>query len=107
MAYCLQMQAAMKKGDALQHPLKANVTYNNSAIFVTNQESVEWDSCYLEVNGITTSTDKFSSNDFAVSAGKTVTISWSDIANDEGQRFNYFQTKPYLIDLDCSVNNQE
>lgn len=103
---CMKLQNAMNKGAALDHPLKANVTYDSNAVYITNTENVEWDQCTATVNESDPSADNFQLDGFVVNAGQTVTIRWADVVNNENTRFDYSQTKPYSIDLDCIVGGQ-
>ncbi len=103
--FCMDMQEAAKKAEALNHPLNAIVTHNDYAVYVTNNETTEWDQCILTVNEADTSAsgDNFESDGFVVKVGQIATIRWANFTNAESQRFDYAHIKPYSLDLDCVV----
>lgn len=104
---CNQLKSSMEKGLELKHPLKAKITYNNYSISITNTENVEWTGCTAELNNIINpSTDTFGANVEDLSPGQTATIRWMDMVNFDNQKYNYYQTKPSSIDLECSVNKE-
>lgn len=106
MGDCMKLQDAMDKGQALQHPLKASVTFDNSAVYITNNEQVEWDQCTATLDEQDPSADNYQSDGFSLNAGQTQTIRWMDFTNAESTRFDYFQTKPQTVTLDCQVGGQ-
>ncbi|HEV2339440.1 MAG TPA: hypothetical protein VGT05_01590 [Patescibacteria group bacterium] len=103
MVDCMKSQDALEKGQATRYPLKAKVTFDNTALYITNQETTEWDQCNAVVNETDPQGDNFQSDGFVVNAGQTESIGWGNFANAEQQRFNNYQTKPATITLDCVV----
>jgi len=103
---CIQMQNAILKGQELQNPLKATITHDSYAVYVKNTEATEWDQCLISLDDENPDKDYFTSDGFIVKPGQTETVPWSSFANFENVRFNYFQTKPTSLDLECVVGGQ-
>ncbi len=103
MVDCMKMQDALEKGNATRYPLKAKLSFNSTALYITNTETQEWDQCTATVNETDPQADNFQSDGFLVKPGQTVSVGWGNFANAEQVRFNSFQTKPQTIDLDCQV----
>lgn len=106
-ASCMDLEDARQKGAALEHPLKATVTFDSLYLYVTNTENNEWKDCTATLDDTNPEGDNFQSDIFTLKPGESQTISWGNFSNLESQRFNYFQTKPQFVDLDCTVGGQE
>lgn len=99
---------SLETKNELSHPLKAKISHDAQALYITNTESTNWVECEVFVNDSDPQADNFGTSGFGfkILAGQTATISWASLVNNENQRFNYYQTQPSLIDLDCSVNGE-
>ncbi len=104
--FCFQFQQAQEEGEALKHPLKAKIRYDNYGIYITNTENSEWKQCTVIPDYLDNAADNYVSDEFVVNPGQTTTVSWANLANNENVRFNYYQIKPYSINLDCTVNEE-
>jgi hypothetical protein len=103
---CENVGDAMNKGQMLKYPLKAKVTFDSTALYITNEDTQKWEGCGATVNEKDAEGDNFTSDGFDINPGQTESIGWSNFANAEQARFNYFQTKPQTIDLECAVGSQ-
>ncbi|HWY80060.1 MAG TPA: hypothetical protein VNW29_06920 [Candidatus Sulfotelmatobacter sp.] len=103
---CENVGDAMNKGQLLKYPLKAKVTFDSTALYITNEDTQKWEGCGATVNEQNPEGDNFTSDGFDINPGQTESIGWGNFANAEQARFNYFQKKPQTIDLECAVGNQ-
>jgi hypothetical protein len=89
--------------------LNATTQLTNDGLVVTNKDNVDWRLCQLTIGVAENINNAYevSGWDIKFPAHHTTTVPWGDFAQDNGNRFNYYSTKPIDIELDCSVNNQQ
>lgn len=101
--FCIQLENAQREGDALSHPLDGTVTFDNSGVYITNNEKGLWAQCTATLDELDPSADNFESDGFVIEAGATEHLGWGTFTNNESERFNYFQIKPNTLAVDCMV----
>ena len=89
--------------------LEATTQLTNAGLVITNNGDVDWRLCDITIGSAENLDTAFevSGWDIAFLAHQTTTVPWSDFAQDNGNRFNYYTTQPNDIELDCSVNHEQ
>ncbi len=89
--------------------LNATTGFSNAGLVVTNNDSIDWRLCTVTIGSSENINTAYevSGWDIRFPANQTTTVPWSDFTQNDGNRFNYYTTKPNDIELDCSVNHQQ
>lgn len=108
MVPCMQMEDALQQAN--NPPLQATVTYASNGLFITNNDTVEWDSCDVTIGADSSNinqTYELGGFNNTVAPHTTVRVPWENITKEDGTRFNYFTTQPQDLDVSCTVGKVE
>jgi hypothetical protein len=94
------------QSDIQVNQLNGSVKFDNVEVLITNNETMSW-SCEAGIDFDPNADSNYLSDDFNVNPNTTVSVAWKNFAGNQGQRFDYFTTKPKSVTLFCDVRGKK